>query len=708
MEALEYTLILLACIIASSVLGRLVRHVALPLVQIAVGFVVALIAPDFVEVQISSELFLVLFIAPLLFDEARRSSRRQLWRNKGSILSLAVGMVFVTVLCVGFVLNLIVPSIPLAAAFACGAALAPTDAAAVGALGSSIGLRKRQEVLLSGESLVNDASGVVSFHFAIAAVVTGAFSAIDAAGEFGVMFFGGVGIGLAFGLVAYGSMRLLRRFGYEDTVIHVLYEVFTPFFVFLLAKWAGVSGILAVVAAGLVMSERTPRMTSIDAARRQMVSDNFWKVIVFLINGIIFVMLGTQLPLALAPAVSDVFSVPGLIGIILVITLLMMACRFLWLTVMELFHKDEGNGKRGFDDPRKALKDALTMTLAGPKGAVTLSIIFTIPLYVTDGSVFPQRSLIIFLTAGVILATLLLANFLLPLLAPKRKESNEEALHEATLKVLETTINELHKRLNDGEADEYVPALRLTEARYQTRLARERENALECGKCIAGLSQDVLSAQQARADELKASLGKGLSAAEEIPYFLDLRSIRGSVGYVGSAIAVGSRPRSISEKVRMLAASRKPLAINDEKSALAYLDSCLFAIELERVAIDYLNKVAAEDPKRSHAAKVMADTHAAALNSIRGRISYGQEGEDALKEADLELRLHDRLPDGMRLTFSDQISKARRYADEVDANALIIELDCIRHMQESGEISESVAHQLRRRVYALQGALEGY
>lgn len=557
MEALEYTLILLACVIVSSVLGRFVRHVALPLVQIAVGFVVALIAPDFVEVQVSSELFLVLFIAPLLFDEARRSSRRQLWQNKWSIVSLAVGMVFVSVLCVGFVLNVIVPSIPLAAAFACAAALAPTDAAAVGALGSTVGLRKRQEVVLSGESLVNDASGIVSFHFAVAAVVTGAFSVVDAAGEFGILFFGGVGVGLAFGLLAYGSMKLLRRLGYEDTVIHVLYEVFTPFFVFLLAEWLNVSGILAVVAAGLVMSENAPRLTSIDAAKRQMVSDNFWKVIVFLINGIIFVMLGTQLPLALVPSVAETYSIPMLIGIVLLITLVMMACRFGWLSVMELFHKDEETGQRGAKHGGGALKDALVMTLAGPKGAVTLSIIFTIPMYLTDGSVFPQRSLIIFLTAGVILATLLMANFLLPLLAPRHRESNELCVHKATLRVLETTIDELQDRIDDGEDDEYIPAPELTKARYQTRLDQERE--------------------------------AGPDAAAQV----------------------------------------------------------------------------------------------AAQNAL------------------ITLR-----PTKQELQTTHNVEPTM--ANEVDANALIIELDCIRHMQESGEISEGVARQLRRRVYALQGALEGY
>ena len=175
METFELILFLLTAVIASSILDKFLPPLSLPLVQIAVGAVVALVVPAVHDVSISSELFLVLFIAPLLFNEARETNPRDLWENKGSILSLAVGLVLLTVLVVGFVLNWFVPSIPLAAAFACAAALAPTDAAAVGALASSVSLKRRQWTLLSGESLINDASGVVAFQFASAAALTGAF-----------------------------------------------------------------------------------------------------------------------------------------------------------------------------------------------------------------------------------------------------------------------------------------------------------------------------------------------------------------------------------------------------------------------------------------------------------------------------------------------------------------------------------------------------
>lgn len=708
MEILEFVLIVLGCVIVSSVLGKLVRRVALPLVQILVGFLAALVAPAVVEAQVPSDLFLVLFIAPLLFNEARKTNRRLLWENKGAIASLAIGLVLATVLVVGVVLNLIAPPISLAAALACAAALAPTDAAAVSAMGAQVSLKPRQATLLSGESLINDASGVVAFQFAIAAAVTGTFSAIDAGEDFLVLFFGGIAVGAALGLVALGSMRLLRHFGYEDTIIHVLYEVFTPFVVYLLAEHFEVSGILAVVAAGLVMAERPKRLVSASAAKRQLVSDNFWRIIVFLINGTIFVMLGMQLPLAMMPGVAELYTVPRLLLIVLAVTLLMMACRFLWIAAMELAHRfgqrrDSARPTRGM-----CLKDALVMTLAGPKGAVTLSIIFTIPLVASGNTAFPARGLIIFLTAGVVLATLLAANFLLPLLAPKPRQSTQEELDQASAKVLEATLIELQHRLEEGEPAEYVPALRLTVARYQTRLVRQREDNGACGKQLAELSQKCLELQQQRADELQGAKGNQLTVAQSVPYYAALRNIRASVGYVGSAVNVGARFHNLHGIVRLLWRRTQPVEVTDEKSAQVYYDACLFAIALEHTAIDYLRSVAAQQGDLSRAAEILLDSHEAALDSLWGRINYGQEVPQSTQDLKLEDMMgpHDVLPEGVRVGFKDQVAMARRYADAVDSNALIVELDAIRHLEEAGDVTEGVARQLRQRVYALQGALE--
>lgn len=710
MQIFDLVLVLLACVIASAVLGQiaLVRRLALPLVQIAVGLVVALLVPPIEDVHVGSELFLVLFIAPLLFNEARSSNRKQLWRNKGAILSLAVGLVLLTVLAAGYALHFIVPSIPLAAAFACAAALAPTDAAAVQSMSSTVRLTKRQSVLLSGEALLNDASGVVSFHFAIAAALTGAFSLIDAGESFAVLFFGGILAGAVLGALALTSMRLLRRYGYESTTVHVIYEVFTPFAVYLLANRIGVSGILAVVVTGLIMAEDAPRLLSADAARRQMVSNSFWTVIVFLINGVIFVMLGMELPMAFSPALAENFSPMMLIAIVVALTVLIMACRFAWLLAMELVHRARarraGPEGKGAEEPPfgSLLRSTLIMTVGAPKGAITLSIIFTIPLTLQSGADFPQRDLIIFLTAGVILCSLLVANICLPLIVPKRKAAaedeqvEEEKMRAAVVRVLQGTIAQMQDYVSSGEYAAYEPALRVAIARYSTRLERERRTTRALGKQMDRLSREILKLQHARVAEAEKEHADH-RLQDALSHYAMLREVRSSVGYYEEGASAGSHWNTFKGQIALLLRKAGSGAKDDdEESERAYYDACSLAIELEQVAIDYLTRVADNSERRKHAAEAMLGMHRIALESLQDRVKHlhADEGPSADGSG---------AEGGPR--YTPQFVQERRYADEVDANALLIELDQVRALLESGEITEEIAQKLRERIYVMQISL---
>ena len=210
MTTFSFILVLALAVIVSALINQVVHGVSTPLIQIAIGVAISFFGFTASNFSLDPELFLVLFIAPLLYDEARQVDKVALWSNRTVILSLAVGLVVATILVVGFMLNFLQPSIPLAAAFALGAALGPTDAVAVASLSQRASLSKRQEVLLSGESLINDASGVVSFQFAIAALTTGAFSLLDATTSFIVSFFGGIGLGLVCAFAISGSRT--RRF----------------------------------------------------------------------------------------------------------------------------------------------------------------------------------------------------------------------------------------------------------------------------------------------------------------------------------------------------------------------------------------------------------------------------------------------------------------------------------------------------------------
>lgn len=713
METLEFVLIVLSCVVLSSVLDKFSR-VSLPVLQVAIGLVITLVAPSVLEVRIDAELFLVLFIAPLLFNETREADPKALWNSRADILSLAIGLVVASVLTLGYALNWLVPSIPLAVAFAFAAALGPTDAATVTALRSSVCLTERQRTLLSGESLINDASGVVAFQFSVAAAVTGAFSVTAVLGSFALLFVGGIVVGFFVGLLLSLLIGMLRRLGFEDVTAHVLYEVLTPFLVYLFAESLHVSGILAVVAAGLVIARPAPRLSSPTAARQRLVSDSFWRVISFLINGTVFVFLGMQLPLAVTPGLNGGLGLIKIVGIVLTMALLSHACRFLWLYLMELLRAKRGRHLCG--QGKDLVKDVLVTTVAGAKGAVTLSIALTLPYAVDSGAAFPQRELIITITAGVILTTLLLADSLLPRLAPTPdSEGNlQERVREGSIAVLSATLGELRAMMSDSCVEaRYIPALRLTITRYSSRLLFERISTPETGPETLAIIRDTNTFQETRLKELHL---RHLRHHDETPWetiLEDIRSIRRSVGYIGPMANIGTRTDGNS-RLRMLASTlRRTLhrlwspngnirTISDDDRA--YFQACIYAIELEYTEIERLNEIAAgADSRRAKIAKNLLVEHESAVESIWSRINIGQEGADTGRQSSYvlpyNLDSHEIAP-----RFREQIAHAREYADDVDENALRIELDQIIRLQSEGAIDREVATKLRENVYYLQMA----
>ena len=764
METFQFVLIVLTCVAASSVIDKFV-DVSIPVIQVVIGLLVALVLPSVQEVHLESELFMLLFIAPLLFNETRETNIRALLLNLNSILSLAIALVVVSVLSVGYALHLMVPSIPLAAAFALASALGPTDAATVTALKSNIHLTHRQQTLLSGESLINDASGVVAFQFSVAAAVTGAFSLVDAAGSFTVLFVGGVAMGIVTGFAFSAINAMLGRLGYEDTVANVLYEVLTPFLVYLLAETFHVSGVLAVVAAGLVIA--LPRRQNNNAlfARQKLVSDSTWKVISFLINGTIFVFLGMQLPLAVLPGTNGGLNILQILGIVIAITLFMHGVRFAWLYALETHKLHKGGhlctGKDAVDSENdlagsssngekpdqplaelgseqtseqiaeqpkptcaikpisitsaELIKNVLVTTIAGAKGAVTLSIILTLPLTTQSGAAFPQRDLLITIAAGVILATLLLADNLLPVLSksPEADSDLPERLHKGEIAVLEATLGELRSMLQSENAKaKYLPALRLAITRYTNRLFASRITVPGSGELVKKLVLHETEVQQKCLEELRE---RHIKTHNPIPWDQivdDITSIRRSVGYYGpiANIAATTNHRSriaVALHELKLAAQR---IIDDEIRHLedadqSYYQACLYALEMEYAELDDLERIANGDDEELAviASNLMID-HESAIESIWGRININDEHDSSTTQVSYLLP-YNLSSHKMSPHFRQQIADARKYADDVAENALRIELDQISRLQFEGVIDREVASHLRENVYYLQMTL---
>ena len=743
METFQFVLIVLTCVAASSVIDKFV-DVSIPVIQVVIGLLVALVLPSVQEVHLESELFMLVFIAPLLFNETRETNIRALLLNLNSILSLAIALVIVSVLSVGYALHLMVPSIPLAAAFALASALGPTDAATVTALKSNIHLTHRQEMLLSGESLINDASGVVAFQFSVAAAVTGTFSLIDAAGSFTVLFVGGVAMGIVIGFVFSSINAMLGRLGYVDTVANVLYEVLTPFLVYLLAETFHVSGVLAVVAAGLVIA--LPRRQSNNAlfARQKLVSDSTWKVISFLINGTIFVFLGMQLPLAVLPGTNGGLNILQILGIVVVITLFMHAVRFAWLYALEThkLHKgghlctgkddasdsEDSNGEKTDEQSKptctpkpisitstELIKNVLVTTIAGAKGAVTLSIILTLPLMTQSGAAFPQRDLLITIAAGVILATLLLADNLLPVLSksPEADSDLPERLHKGEIAVLEATLAELRSLLQSENANaKYLPALRLNIARYTNRLFASHFTAPNSSKLIKEL---VLHGTEVQQECLKQLRERHIKTKNPIPWDQivdDITSIRRSVGYYGPFANIASKTNhrsriAVALHELKLAAQR----IIDggirhlEDADQSYYQACLYALEMEYAELDDLERIANGDDEQMAivASNLMID-HESVIESIWSRININKEHGSSDTQASYQLP-YNLSSHKISPHFRQQLADARKYADDVAENALRIELDQISRLQFEGVIDREVAAHLRENVYYLQMTL---
>ena len=703
MEYLVIALLYVGAVLVSSVFDQFLRGVSLPLVQMTVGVAIYFFADLPIDVTINSELFLVMFIAPLLFDESRNISNRILWDNRNTVLSLAIALVVVSVLVVGFVLHWLVPSISLAAAFALGAALGPTDAVAVASLGKTVKLGSRQKASLLGEALLNDASGIVSFQFAIAAAVTGSFSLADASWTFVVEFVGGIVLGLFLGAIAFFIMQRMRRAGVESATVHVCFELFLPFFVYLVATRFHVSGILAVVAAGLLISYIPQRMTvrsrsfSTFSTRLNIASESVWHLFSFVLNGVIFVNLGIVLSSTLAPALqensADLFWI---FSLVLILTAVIVGVRFLWILCADLLSDNPETGKRmKLGGP--AIRNALVTTLCGPKGAVSLSIASTIPFTVASGAVFPQRDLLLFLVCGVIVVTLLLANFVVPLIAPKSETDDDDELDpEYEIEMIQNVISGLKRRQTIENKQATGRVMRM----YHRRLTAARRRSVS-GRQLRFLRQEVLLHQRdfikeaIAHDEVDKRLGTTyLKRVDRMLKLLTrkktlLTSNRQTQPLAGST----STMRKIQDQVTSTNETRKKLE---------------FKIDVERVAVDYLELASHEpDDARVQAALALLGEHKALLSALRAQLRALDNAQGIIASVPETAGQHSivRTDTGsLHLEPTTDPDDLPGLAD-VQAEGLRLELDEIQEMYESGKISQSLAREMREEIYLLQMGL---
>lgn len=478
MAPFEIVLILLTAVVLSGLCARsLPLAVPLPLVQIAFGAFISAVVD--LGVQLDPQVFFVLFLPPLLFFDAWRVPKAGLLRDKGTILALALGLVVFTVLGLGFLVHWMIPAMPLGVAFALAAVISPTDPVAVQAIVARVPVPKRFMRILEGEALLNDASGLVCLRFAVAAVLTGSFSLPEAVGSFAWLATGGLAMGFAVTWAAgLAKDWVARRYG-EDTGAQILISLLVPFGAYMLADRVGCSGILAAVAAGVTMSyvEQRGGILAVTRVRRSVV----WETIQFGASGVIFILLGEQLPQIAAGAARVVretghAEVAWLALYVVAINVAVMILRFAWVAaLLRLTLRRPAEAARFAPGWRVTA----AMTLGGVRGTVTLAGVLALPLALGDGSAFPARDLAIFLAAGVIIASLVAASLLLPPLIRDLRfppePGDEAAEDQARVAAGEAALAAIARAQGDfssgrKDADIYADAAARVMAHYRQRI----------------------------------------------------------------------------------------------------------------------------------------------------------------------------------------------------------------------------------------------
>jgi len=402
-EALQLILLLLAVVAAITVVAERLG-IPYPILMVVAGLGVGLL-PFLPRLELDPEMVLAIFLPPILFSAAFYLSPRELWRNVRPISLLAVGLVFTTTLAVAAVMMLVAPELDWPVAIALGAIVSPPDAIAATAIARRLNLPRRLVIIFEGESLVNDATALTTYRLAVAAAVASA-SAFDlpaAAVSFVTVAAGGAIVGIAVGWVAAWLMSLL-----EDPPVEVLVSLLVPFAAYLPAEILGVSGVLATVAAGLVVGFRTPRIMGSDT---RLLGASTWKMVIFVVNGLAFVLIGLQLPTVIADV--EGYEAGELIGMAAAVSLTVIIVRLVWVYPATYLPRwlFPGLARR---DPAPPVRVPLILGWGGMRGAVSLAAALALPHETAAGEPFPGRGLLIFLTFSVILVTLIGQGLSLP------------------------------------------------------------------------------------------------------------------------------------------------------------------------------------------------------------------------------------------------------------------------------------------------------
>ena len=524
METIFTVLILLLAVALSGIIVRLLPvKLPLPLVQIAIGALLTFprINP---HVTFDPDIFMALFIPPLLFADGWRIPKREFFMQRRAILMLALGLVLLTVVAVGYFVHWLVPQISLPVAFALAAVLSPTDAVALSAIAGKDKIPAQLMHILEGEALMNDASGLVALKFAVAAALTGYFSLRAATLSFFVIAAGGLAVGAAIGwLFSFASSRFLSVTDEGDPAPGVVMTLLIPFAAYLFAEHLEVSGVLAAVAAGMMMNYTS--VAHMGPVSSRVRTSSTWSMIEFVFNGMVFTLLGLQFPGILGKALLDAHHTSNvqmlrLLGYIAAVLVALYAMRFGWVWLLR-WVASRGAARHGMANAVPGLRTVAITTVAGVRGAVTLAGVLSLPVALESGAPLPGRDSAIFIASGVILASLLVAIVGLPLLLRGVKRGAHPA-HAAEERAARTQAAQAAIRAVDALHEKATEDMDESQAAYAADVTARVMDTYR--RRLATLDADRDRAKHARqAEALELQMRLAAMRAERAT-LLDLRN----------------------------------------------------------------------------------------------------------------------------------------------------------------------------------------
>ncbi len=501
-------------------------HFPFPIALVLCGVIISVI-PGLPVIALSPEIIFIIFLPPLLYGAAWNTSWHDFKANIKPIGLAAIGLVLFTTVLVAAAAHWLIPNLDWPAAFLIGAIVSPPDAVAATSVTKGLGLSPRIITILEGESLVNDASGLVAYRYALAAVGAGNFVFWKAGLDFLYVAAAGVAIGLAIGYIMY----LIHKKFVCDPIVEVTLTFLTPFSAYLLAEHFHFSGVLAVVTTGLYLSFQSGQIFT---HQSRIMAYSVWEVVLYILNGLIFILIGLQLR-SVMKGIGE-YSITELTGYGAAVSVAVILVRFIWIIPAALIPSllSKSHNKRTTFD----IRNLVVFGWAGMRGVVSMAAALAIPLTLADGSVFPHRNLIIYLTFCVILSTLVLLGLTLPWVIKKiglKPYSIALEEYDIRTKIVSETINHIEENLSLVK-DELLHNIK---SKYEVKYNRLQKTDLPAnyfgkGKTLAGnifneftqLQLDLIEVERKSVDNLHRSGEASEEILRKIERELDLEESR--------------------------------------------------------------------------------------------------------------------------------------------------------------------------------------